>query len=93
MKFPLVLCLLLAASIDATANRATRRSAKTAAIQPVTDRYLSVAEAAEYLGVNAMTVRNMLKDGRLTGVTLGHRVLRIRLSDIEKSLQPWGGGA
>jgi excisionase family DNA binding protein len=56
------------------------------------DRLLSVAEAAEYLGVNPMTVRNMLTDGRLTACTLGPRVLRIRLSAIESALQPYGGG-
>ncbi len=66
--------------------------AKTAAIQPVTDRFLSVSETAAYLGVNVMTVRNMLRDGRLPAVTLGHRGLRIRLSDIDSALQPYGGG-
>ena len=38
-----------------------------------------------------MTIRNMLKDGRLTAWTLGPRVLRIRLSDLDSALSPYGG--
>lgn len=64
---------------------------KTSTITPVGDRYLSVAEAADYLGVNAMTVRNMLRDGRLKAATLGPRVLRIKLSDIDAAMRPYGG--
>lgn len=63
--------------------------AKTAT--KINDRFLTVTEAADYLGVNVMTIRNMLRDGRLKAYTLGHRVLRIRLSDIDAALQPYGG--
>jgi excisionase family DNA binding protein len=65
--------------------------AKTAT--PTTDPLFSVNETAAYLHVDPMTVRNMLRDGRLHAVTLGPRVLRIRLSDIESALQPYGGPA
>lgn len=57
------------------------------------DRFLSITETAEYLGVNAMTIRNMIRDGRLKAHTLGPRVLRIRLSDIDSALTPYGGPA
>ena len=55
------------------------------------DRLLSVAAAAQYMDVNPMTIRNMLKDGRLKAYTLGPRVLRIRLSDINAALSLYGG--
>lgn len=55
------------------------------------DKFLSVAEAAKYLGVTPLTIRNMLTDRRLRAYTLGHRVLRIRLSDIEAALTPYAG--
>ena len=55
------------------------------------DHFLSVAESAAYLGVDPMTIRNMLKDGRLRAWTLGPRVLRIRLSDLDSALSPYGG--
>jgi len=33
----------------------------------------------------------MLRDGRLKGYTLGHRTLRLRLSEIDAALSPYGG--
>jgi excisionase family DNA binding protein len=85
VKIPILLILALAASIDPGANRANRRTTK------LEDRFVSVAEAAEYLGVDPRTIRNMLRDGRLKASTLGPRVLRIRLSDLHAALQPYGG--
>jgi excisionase family DNA binding protein len=55
------------------------------------DRFLSIAEAAEYLGVNTRTVRNMLYDGRLKAYKLGPRIVRIRLSDMDAALTPYAG--
>lgn len=55
------------------------------------DRFLSVQEAADYLGVNTRTIRVALTDGRLRGYTLGPRVLRIKLSELEAALKPYGG--
>jgi excisionase family DNA binding protein len=57
------------------------------------DRMISIQQAADFLGVDPMTVRNMLKDGRLRAYTLGPRVLRIRFSDIQNALQVYGGDA
>ena len=59
----------------------------------INDQFLSVTQTADLLGVDIRTVRNMLRDGRLKAVTLGPRVLRIRLSDIESALAPYGGPA
>jgi excisionase family DNA binding protein len=60
---------------------------------PAPNQFVSVATAADYLGVTQRTVRNMILDGRLPAQTLGPRVLRIRLSDIDSALQPYGGAA
>lgn len=54
------------------------------------DKFVSVTMAAEYLGVTGTTIRNMLHDGRLQGWTLGPRVLRIRLSDLDAALKRYG---
>jgi excisionase family DNA binding protein len=53
------------------------------------DRCLTIAETAEYLRVNDRSVRNMLTDGRLKAYTLGPRIVRIRLSDIDAALEPY----
>jgi excisionase family DNA binding protein len=58
-----------------------------------TGRFVSVSTAANYLSANQRTVRNMILDGRLPARTLGPRVLRIRLSDIDAALKPYGGFA
>jgi excisionase family DNA binding protein len=55
------------------------------------DRLVSIATAADYLGVTTKTVRNMILDGRLPARTLGVRVVRIRLSDIDAAHSPYGG--
>ena len=54
-----------------------------------TDRFISIADAAAYLGVSVRTIRNMLTDGRLTARKLGPQIVRIRLSDIDAALQPY----
>jgi excisionase family DNA binding protein len=80
------------ASVDAGANRATRRKDnQKKPPAPLPDRLITVQATAIYLGVDTRTVRNMLLDGRLKAYTLGPRTLRIRLSDIDSTLQPYGG--
>lgn len=46
-------------------------------------RYASIAEAAEYISCNPATIRVMLADGRLTKYSLGPRVLRVDLNEID----------
>jgi excisionase family DNA binding protein len=55
------------------------------------DRFVSIQQAAEYLGVDPRTIRNMLLDGRLEAYTLGPRIVRIRLSALNSALMPYGG--
>lgn len=48
----------------------------------------TVADVAEYLGVTPRTVYQMVTDHRLRAYTLGGRILRFRLSDVEAALRP-----
>ena len=59
--------------------------------QQAVDRpdYVTVQFVADkILDVSARTVRNMIADGRLKSYTLGPRVVRLRLSEVEAALQP-----
>jgi len=52
-------------------------------------RWLSQAEAAEYLGVTDRTVRNYISRGQLPGHRVrGSRLVRIDRGDIDKLLSP-----
>ncbi|WP_445169911.1 excisionase family DNA-binding protein [Mycolicibacterium sp. Dal123E01] len=55
-------------------------------------RYVTQAEAAEYLGVTTRTIRQMIADGRLTGYRLNPRFIRIDLNEIDAAMTPTGGG-
>jgi excisionase family DNA binding protein len=54
------------------------------------DRFIGIAETATYLGVSQRSVRNMLYDRRLKGYKLGDRTVRLRLSEIDAALTPYG---
>jgi excisionase family DNA binding protein len=49
---------------------------------------MTIADVAEYLGLNLRTVRNMIADGWLRAYTLGPRVIRLRRSEIDAALEP-----
>lgn len=55
--------------------------------------YVSINEAADYLGVTGRTIRQMIADGRLRGYRSGTRLVRLRLADIDEALKPFGGAA
>jgi excisionase family DNA binding protein len=68
-------------------------SAKAA--RPVTRRYISIAEAGEYLGISTKFVRNLIVEGEIKGYRIGsaarHRTLRVDLDEIDEMLmQPVG---
>jgi excisionase family DNA binding protein len=69
-------------------TKAPGRSNKIAA-----SPYISIKEAAEYLGVTDRTIRQMLADNRLAGYRLGPRVVRLRRNEIDAALRPIGGSA
>lgn len=54
------------------------------------DQLLTIAQTARFIGVHEITVRKWLASGRLQAWRIGSRVVRIRLSDIEAAMQPWG---
>lgn len=61
-------------------------------------KYLSLAEAAEYLGVTDRTIRNLIARGQLTGYRIGPRLIRVSLEEIEDRLVTvvptgWGDAA
>jgi excisionase family DNA binding protein len=55
--------------------------------------YISISEAADYLGVTTRTVRQMVSDGRLIAYHLGARIVRLRRDEIDAAMQPFGGAA
>lgn|GEM_PF-3305486 len=61
----------------------------------VSRRYISIPEAAEYLGISAKFVRTLIMEGEIKGYRIGsyarHRTLRVDLDEIdEKLMQPVG---
>jgi excisionase family DNA binding protein len=58
-------------------------------------RYISITEAAEYLGISTKFVRNLIMEGEIKGYRIGsyarHRTLRVDLDEIDEKLtQPVG---
>ncbi|MCW2560338.1 MAG: DNA-binding protein excisionase family [Mycobacterium sp.] len=58
-------------------------------------RYISINEAAEYLGISTKFVRNLIMEGEISGYRIGsyarHRTLRVDLDEIdEKLMRPIG---
>ena len=56
-------------------------------------RYVTLQQAAEYIGVTTRTVRTMIADGRLTGYRCGARLVRVDLNEVDRAMQPFGGAA
>jgi excisionase family DNA binding protein len=61
----------------------------------VSRRYISIAEAAEYLGISTKFVRSLIAEGELNGYRIGsyarHRTLRVDLDEIDdKLMRPVG---
>ena len=55
-------------------------------------RYVSVAAAAEYLGVSDRTIRAMISKGRLTAYRNGRKLVRLDLNEIDARMEAFGGG-
>lgn len=58
------------------------------ASRPKKRRWLSQAEAAEYLGITDRTLRRMIAAGELPAYRLGPRLLRIDAGDLDALLTP-----
>lgn len=57
----------------------------TTAVAPESS-WVSIAQAAEQLGIHPRTLRRYIRDGRLTVMRLSAQVVRIRPDDIEDFL-------
>jgi excisionase family DNA binding protein len=51
-------------------------------------RFITIAEAADYLQISDRTVRRLIADGELTGYRMGRsrRVIRVDLNEIDEQL-------
>lgn len=45
--------------------------------------YVSLAQAAEHVGVSERTIRRWIADGRLAGYRVGPRLLRVDRAELE----------
>lgn len=55
---------------------------------PTPHRYVSIQDAAAYLGLTDGGVRKFISEGRLTGYRLGKRAIRVDMKEVEELLQP-----
>lgn len=55
--------------------------------QPETDRLLTVSEAAQLSSVSTQTIGRYIREGKITAVNLGPKMLRIRHSELQRF---WG---
>jgi excisionase family DNA binding protein len=51
-------------------------------------RLVTLADAAEYVGVSVKTVRRWIACGDLTGYRAGRRILRVDLNEVDVMLRP-----
>lgn len=54
---------------------------------------LTIAQAAEQLGVHHISVRRYISRGLLRAYRIGPRMIRIRAEDVEALRKPIGGAA
>jgi excisionase family DNA binding protein len=50
-------------------------------------RYATIADTAAYMDVTGRTVREMFADGRLTKYTLGPRIVRADLNQVDAMME------
>lgn len=55
-------------------------------------RLASVAVAAAEADVCTRTIRRWVADGRLSAYRVGPRLIKIDLSELDRAVQPLGGG-
>jgi excisionase family DNA binding protein len=51
-------------------------------------RWLTVADAAKYMGVHSHTIHNWIAEGRLPASKAGPRLVRVDLADLDQLLEP-----
>ncbi|RAU99478.1 DNA-binding protein [Mycolicibacter senuensis] len=56
-------------------------------------RLMSIAAAAEAADVNPRTVRRWLAKGLIAGYRVGPRLIKVDMTELERIMEPIGGGA
>lgn len=56
------------------------------------NEYVTVAEAAAFVGCAEKTIRRRIADGSIPGYRLGPRMIRVRLSEVTAALRPVPSG-
>lgn len=51
-------------------------------------KFITIKEAADYLGFSTRTIRNYISQGRLTGYKVGARSIRIDKAEVDALLRP-----
>jgi excisionase family DNA binding protein len=74
-------CAVPVATNSTPLNRAERR-------HPERRRWVSIKQAAEYLGVSTRTIFQMMADGRLVAYKNGTRFIRLDLNEVDDSMKP-----
>ncbi|WP_205868844.1 helix-turn-helix domain-containing protein [Mycolicibacter senuensis] len=54
---------------------------------------MSIAAAAEAADVNPRTVRRWLAKGLIAGYRVGPRLIKVDMTELERIMEPIGGGA
>jgi excisionase family DNA binding protein len=49
---------------------------------------VSLADAADYLGCDVITIRRRIADGTIAGYRLGTRNIRVDLRELDRMLRP-----
>ncbi len=55
-------------------------------------RYVTINDAADYLGVSERTIRQMIADRRLKAYRNGRKIIRLDLNEIDAAMRPMNGG-
>lgn len=56
--------------------------------EPDRSGYLSLEQAAAHLDVSEKTLRRRIADGTVPAYRLGHRAIRIKITDLDQLLRP-----
>jgi excisionase family DNA binding protein len=55
---------------------------------PALSQLVSIAVAAEHLGVSILTVRRWISQGKITGYRVGSRLIRVDVRELDQLARP-----
>jgi excisionase family DNA binding protein len=87
MKMPILLALLLAASVDASANRANRRR-RPDLDEPPMRRSVDLRTLSKMFGIPYSTLRQWIRDGRLKAYKVANARIRVYVDEFESLFTP-----